>query len=52
MVGALFGILISAFIWFHKYTSHPKCTTLEQFLHVPSVSPRCPGLVRKGWVFL
>ena len=48
MIGALFGILISTLIWFRKYTSHPKCTTLEQFLDVPSVPPRCPGLVQKG----
>ena len=51
MVGALFGILISTLIWFRKYTSHPKCTTLEQFLDVPSVSSRCPEWVQKGWVF-
>ena len=48
MVRVFFAILISTLIWFCKYTSHPKCTTLEQFLDVRSVPSRCPWLVQKS----
>ena len=48
----IYSVLISILIWLRNCTSYPKCTTLEQFLDVPSVPPRSPGLMRKGSVFL
>ena len=44
----IYNVLISIFICLWNCTSYPKYTSLEQFLDVPSVPPRCPGSVRKG----
>ena len=52
VLGELFGILIFILNCLHNCMFDPKCTTLEPFLYIHSVPPRCPRLGWKDWVFL
>ena len=47
VVWGLFSTLISVHICIRKCLSYSQCITLEQFLDVPNVLPRCPGFMQK-----